>query len=72
MTIIGMGILLATNVNEVISLASRAFALFYALQCFVAFEAARKRPQDKWRSFAFLLLAMVAAAIFMFGQAAAA
>ncbi len=71
-TVIGMGILLATNVNEVISLASRAFALFYALQCFVAFEAARKRPQDKWRSFAFLMLAIVATAIFMFGHAAAA
>lgn len=63
----GLGILAATDVNEVIVLASRAFALFYALQCFVAFEAARKRAGDQARAAAFLALAALAAAVFVFG-----
>lgn len=65
--LVGGGVLLATRVTEVIALASRAFALFYALQALVAWEAARKRPEDRARSFAFLGLAALAAAIFLFG-----
>ncbi|GKY89203.1 hypothetical protein [Sinisalibacter aestuarii] len=68
--LIGTGILIATEVTGVIALASRAFALFYALQALVAFEAARKRPGETARSVAFLALAMLAAAVFFFGTPA--
>lgn len=38
-----------TNVLQIISLASRAFAVFYALQCGVAFAIALERPDGKRR-----------------------
>lgn len=54
------------DVNEVIALASRAFALFYALQCFVAAILAQARK--KWPLFsAFLLLSAVCFLVFVFG-----
>lgn len=65
--LVGVGILMATDVNQIIALASRAFALFYAMQSLVAWEAARKRPADRRRSLGFLLLAIVAFAVFVFG-----
>ncbi|MEZ5715717.1 MAG: hypothetical protein R3D85_11430 [Paracoccaceae bacterium] len=34
--VVGIGVLVAADVNQVIALASRAFALFYAMQCLVA------------------------------------
>ena len=63
----GVGLLAAADVNEVIALASRAFALFYAMQCLVAWEAARKREGDKGRAWGFLALAVLASAVFVFG-----
>lgn len=65
--LVGIGILIATDVNGVIALASRAFALFYALQCLVAWEAARHRTADKRKSHVFLALAMVSLAVFALG-----
>ncbi|MEM1442902.1 MAG: hypothetical protein AAGF67_11210 [Verrucomicrobiota bacterium] len=54
------------DVNEVIALASRAFALFYALQCFVAAILAQARK--KWPLFsAFLLLSAICFLVFVFG-----
>jgi hypothetical protein len=58
---------MTTDVNGVIALASRAFALFYALECLVAFEAARKRAGDKVKATAFMGLACVSFAVFVFG-----
>jgi hypothetical protein len=64
---IGIGLLWATDVNGIIALASRAFALFYALQCLVAFESARKRPGERAMSLGFLTLALITTAVFVFG-----
>lgn len=64
---IGIGILVTTNVNAVIALASRAFALFYALQCLVAWESARKKHGEGARAAAFLGLALISFAVFVFG-----
>ena len=67
MALVGIGILSTLDVNGVIALASRAFALFYSLQCLVAWQAARKRTADKRKSYAFLILGLIAAAVFVFG-----
>ena len=67
MALVGIGILAAMDVNGVIALASRAFALFYALQCVVACQAARHRPEDKGKSWCFLALSIIAAVVFIFG-----
>lgn len=65
--VVGIAILVSLDVNGVIALASRAFALFYALQCLVAWEAARGQKADKGKATAFLLLAIVSAAVCIFG-----
>ncbi|MDF1658626.1 MAG: hypothetical protein P1U58_13505 [Verrucomicrobiales bacterium] len=54
------------DVNSVIALASRAFALFYALQCLVAAMVAFTLP-SKGRAFAFLVLAAICTVVFLFG-----
>lgn len=64
---VGVSILMALEVDSVIALASRAFALYYALQCLVAWEAARKRPTDIPRSRGYLALGVVCAAVCIFG-----
>ena len=68
--VVGVGLLAATRVAGVIALASRAFALFHMLQCLVAWEAARKRPEDRRKSWAFLALAFTSGAVFLFGTSA--
>jgi hypothetical protein len=65
--VVGIAILVTLDVNGVIALASRAFALFYALQCIVAWEAARHRVEDKVKGMAFLALAVLSAAVCVFG-----
>jgi hypothetical protein len=64
---VGIAILWSTDVNGVIALASRAFALFYALQCLVACESARKRRGEGRKAVAFVALALVSFAVFAFG-----
>lgn len=64
---VGIAILITFDVNEVIALASRAFALFYALQCLVAWEAARKRAGEGGKALAFLTLSLTGFAVFAFG-----
>ena len=53
-----------TNVNQVIAYASRAFALYYALQCIVALLVARKKGRS---GVGFFALAVVCLAVFAFG-----
>ena len=64
---VGIAILFSIDVNGVISLASRAFALFYSLQCLVAWESARKQPGLKGKAAVFFVLAIVAALVFILG-----
>jgi hypothetical protein len=65
--VVAVVILITQDVNSVIALASRAFALFYALQCLVAWEAARKRQDDIGKSRVFLALSILTTAVCIFG-----
>ena len=59
-----------TNVNEIIAYASRAFALYYMLQCIVAFFVAHQMQGLKNRSFHLIRFVGVAIAcllVFMLG-----
>lgn len=53
-----------TNVNLIIAYASRAFALYYMLQCVVALIVARQMGH---KGLGFALLTMACAAVFLFG-----
>ncbi|MEM9281175.1 MAG: hypothetical protein AAGA96_05065 [Verrucomicrobiota bacterium] len=58
------------DVNEVIAMASRAFALFYALQCLVAMLMAfrnKKLPSSSARGFGFGCLSLVCLSVVIFG-----
>jgi len=59
-----------TNVNGIIAYASRGFALFYALQCMVAFVVAwqsRELPGRSFRLAGFASLALVCILVFTLG-----
>lgn len=59
-----------TNVNSIIAYASRAFALYYALQCGVAAAVAWEQPKvtHRWARIAgYSLLAMVGLAVLILG-----
>lgn len=56
-----------TNVNEIIAYASRAFALFYMLQCVVACLVARGREQSQGLAWCFSALALVCGLVFLLG-----
>lgn len=66
--LVGAGLLLTwtSNVFDIISYASRAFAVYYALQCMIAALAAR-RCKAEMRCLGFLGLAVLGAAIAIFG-----
>lgn len=59
-----------TNVNEIIAYASRAFALFYMLQCIVALVVAwqdKQIPKRSMRMATFAFLAVMCFMVFAFG-----
>jgi hypothetical protein len=59
-----------TNVNQIIAYASRAFALYYVLQCVVAFVVAWQQKELKRRAVrltTFAFLALVCLLVFAFG-----
>lgn len=59
-----------THVNEIIAYASRAFAFFYMLQCFVAaLVAARSEslPGKTWRAAGFASIGVVCLAVLALG-----
>jgi len=60
----------ATNVNQIIAYASRAFALFYTLQCVVAAMVAWQQQNESGRLLrvaGFLLLGLICVAVFVLG-----
>ena len=69
--ITGAGLLLtwSLNVFEIIAYASRAFALYYALQCAIAALAAQRRSAGGWRSRGYWALMVLALAMALFGAA---
>ncbi|NDY70795.1 hypothetical protein DO021_04440 [Desulfobacter hydrogenophilus] len=70
-TIVTVALTWVTNVNEIIAYASRAFALYYTLQCSVAWIVARQnrthltRPQQ--RLWLFGALALICLLVFLLG-----
>ena len=61
------------NLLEIISFASRAFALYYLLQCFVAIAAShhnRERTSHRWNLLRFGVLACILAFIVLFAVSA--
>jgi hypothetical protein len=59
-----------TDVNQIIAFASRAFALYYALQCIVAFIVAlqtKQLPKRGFRLFTFAFLTLVCFLVFALG-----
>ena len=59
-----------TNVNQIIAYASRAFALYYALQCLVAFTVARRNkeiPNRSGRMTVFIILTIICLLVFILG-----
>jgi hypothetical protein len=68
--LIGIGLTWTLDIFGVIALASRAFALFYLMQCLVAAAVARKAPGVPRRvlyAAGFLVLGAVALAVVLFG-----
>lgn len=68
LALVGLGLTWVANVFEIISYASRAFAVYYALQSAIAAMAARRRG-DRGRASGFAALALLAFLIAVFGQA---
>ncbi|WP_319774681.1 hypothetical protein [Breoghania sp.] len=68
---VAVSVIWATDVVSIVSLASRAFALFYALQCIVAVLVARSRG-DNGNAVWFTLLAVLTFAIAVLGIPAGA
>ncbi len=66
----GIGLLLTwfSDVFQIISYASRAFALYYTLQAAIAAVTSWRQTQ-RWRSLGFSLLTLVGVLIICFGQA---
>ncbi|MEZ5924211.1 MAG: hypothetical protein R3D57_07480 [Hyphomicrobiaceae bacterium] len=58
----------SSDVFQIINSASRAFALYYALQALIAAAAAYRMSGRRLSSYLFLLLAMLGLAIAIFGQ----
>lgn len=60
----------ATHVNQIIAYASRAFALFYMLQCVIALLVAvqsKQLPLRTWRILLFAILSLLCLAVFVLG-----
>ncbi|RMF37498.1 MAG: hypothetical protein D6754_09360 [Alphaproteobacteria bacterium] len=69
LTAIGLTMTWGLNVFEIIAYASRAFALYYALQSAIAAHAAWQEPAQRWRAFAFAALAVLGLLVLLFGEA---
>ncbi len=66
--LVTVGLTWETNVNAIITYASRAFALYYFLQCCVAFLVAREvKARRSGQLAGFALLALICLAVFLFG-----
>jgi hypothetical protein len=63
----GLALTWSANVFEIIAYASRAFALYYALQAAVAAAFARHDPKTRWRVIPYLSLSALGFAIVVFG-----
>ncbi len=68
LTVVGLALTWSANVFEIISYASRAFALYYALQAAIAAVTARDAAAPPWKTALFATLALLGAAVVIFGE----
>jgi len=68
LTFTGLVLTWSANIFEIITLASRAFALYYALQAAIAAATAWHQPDQKKRFFLFAGLVLLGIAIVLFGK----
>lgn len=68
--VVGIGLTWIADIYSIIAYASRAFAIYYALQCVIAAVFAASTGRDSRRVVWFSLLAIVAACIVVFGRSA--
>jgi hypothetical protein len=68
--LVSIGLLLtwSANVFQIISYASRAFALYYSLQAVIAARRAYLLPDQQWKAAAFAVLALLGSMIVLFGN----
>ncbi len=66
---VGLTLTWTTNLYQIISYASRAFALYYAIQSAIAAISAWRRPGDRWKAPLFAALAVLGVMIVAFGTA---
>ena len=69
LTIVGLVLTWTIDIFDIISFASRAFAIYYALQAAIAAITARQAAEARWRIALFAALAVLGVAIVIFGQA---
>jgi hypothetical protein len=65
---IGLLITWAADIFQIISYASRAFAVYYAFQALIAALTARENKTPVWKTATFFALFLLAVAISLFGQ----
>ena len=68
LVLIGLGLTWFSNVFQIISFASKAFAYYYALQCGIASVGAFREAKAPVRGTAFALFGILAVAVLFFGQ----
>jgi len=69
LTIVGLVLTWTIDIFDIISFASRAFAIYYALQAAIAAITARQAAEARWRIALFAALAVLGVVIVIFGQA---
>lgn len=69
LTVIGVALTWSADIFEIIAYASRAFAFYYMLQSAIAAIAAWRLPGGGIKAFLFATMAVLGAAIVLFGQA---
>lgn len=69
LSLVGLGLTWSTNLFEIISYASRAFAVYYGLQSAIAFATALRRPGDRIWAPVYLALALLGMMVAVFGTA---
>lgn len=69
LALLGIGLTWSSDVFDIIAYASRAFALYYALQAMIAAITAARDDNQRFPAVVFACLAIFALLIFAFGQA---
>ena len=68
LVLIGLGLTWFAHIFEIITYASKAFALYYALQCAIASAGALKEARKPHLAVLFAVFGMLAVAVLAFGR----